>query len=682
MLRMIKNRRTMVGLEISIVVFLLLPIVFGGCNRSKAKNKTSSKPRRVFVLGVDAMDFGITTKLLNSGRLPNFAALAREGTFLPLQTTMPPLSPVAWTNFTTGMNSGGHGVFDFLVRNPKKMNNGLVMEDGVTRTVGQAQRGSPIPFTKYIWPRESRFELRRKGVPFWDVLEANDVKATIYKMPANFPVSSSKARILSGMGTPDIEGTYGMFSYVTTDSFDWGKGIQGGRIHKAIIENGRVFIRNDGNGKKRPHLRGPQNIFLQKHSDPPIHTSVAYDIFVDSSQQAVAISIQQQDILLKKGEWSPWVRVEFEFIPQVKSAHGVVKFYLKSVSEELRLFISPVNLAPGSDGLATNDFDMELSRSCGLFYSKGMSEQTKAMSQGILTTDEYIHQSNMVLSERIKALDLLLANFNEGCLFFYISTLDLDSHIMWKHHDPKHPARSQTTPVRYSKHIIHRYEQMDKILGSVRAKLQPGDLLYVISDHGFSSFRRQVNLVRWLHQKGYLKYSSQLKARLSQFYSDIDWKQTTAYCIGFNGLCINVRGREASGIIPQYEYDKVVEQIRAELLALKDVNGIKVFSNIYRASEVYSGSEMSHAPDLILGYNSGYGPSDKSVSGTWGGYVISDRLGGFTGHHCMDYKLVPGVLFCNQTLKKKQARLEDITATILNDFGVLPPKNMTGVSLR
>jgi len=658
MLAVTKRRRPKVGMKISIVILLLFPIAVGGCNRSRAKNEKSSKPRRVLVLGIDAMDFGITTKLLNSGRLPNFAALAREGTFLPLQTSMPPLSPVAWTNFTTGMNSGGHGVFDFLVRDYSKMNDGFLPEDGVTHTVGQAQRGVPIPFTKYLWPREPTLELRRKGLPFWDILEANGIKATIYKMPANFPVSSSKARTLSGMGTSDIEGTYGMFSYVTTDSSDWDKDIQGGRIHKAFVENGKVFIQNGENGKQRPALRGPKNPFLQKSFDTSIQTSVAYDIFVDATQQAVAISIQQQDILLKKGEWSPWVQVEFELIPHAKSVHGIVRFYLKSVSKQLRLFVSPINLAPGSEGLATNNFDMELLKSCGLFYSRGMSEQTKALSQGVLTTDEYITQSNMVLSERIKALDSLLANFNEGCLFFYISTLDLDSHVMWKYYDPKHPARSRTTPKRYAEHIINRYEQMDKILGSVRAKLRPGDLLYVISDHGFSPFRRQVNLVRWLHQEGYLRYSSPLKARLSQFYSDIDWQKTTAYCIGFNGLCINLEGREANGIIPQYEYEKVVEQIRSELMALRDTDGTKIFTNIYRASEVYSGNQMSNAPDLILGYNAGYGPSDKSVSGTWGEYVITDRLDGFTGHHCMDYQLVPGVLFCNQTLTKKQARLE------------------------
>ncbi len=323
----------------------------------------------------------------------------------------------------------------------------------------------------------------------------------------------------------------------------------------------------------------------------------------------------------------------------------------------------------------------QLQESCGYFYTKGMSEQTKALTQDIFTVEEYIAQSDMVLRERLTALDALLSEFKEGFLFFYISTLDLDSHVMWKYHDSSHPAGSGSDGNKYSNHIIDRYKRMDAVLGYVRSTLGSRDILYVISDHGFAPFRRQFHLMRWLHKERYLVYKSPVKARLSKLYADIDWQKTLAYGVGFNGLYLNLKGREASGVVDQADYDKLLDRIRRELLDFRDINGQRVFRNVYHHSEIYDGEELANAPDLILGYDEGYGPSDKSVAGTWSEYVLSDRLEGFTGHHFMDYRLVPGVVFSTRALSADKARLEDVTATILKEFGINPAADMTGIPL-
>jgi predicted AlkP superfamily phosphohydrolase/phosphomutase len=70
--------------------------------------------KRVVVLGLDGLDHNLTEKFLAEGRLPNLAALRDLGDFKALATTLPPISPVAWSSFQTGVNPGKHNIFDFL----------------------------------------------------------------------------------------------------------------------------------------------------------------------------------------------------------------------------------------------------------------------------------------------------------------------------------------------------------------------------------------------------------------------------------------------------------------------------------------------------------------------------------------------------------------------------------------
>lgn len=408
---------------------------------------------------------------------------------------------------------------------------------------------------------------------------------------------------------------------------------------------------------------------------------VYFDIYADLAERTAVIVLQDQEAVITEGEWSPWLTVEFQLLPHVKSVRGIVRFYLQEAGDRFRLYASPVNLAPGTSGLGTRGFDEQLLKALGPYYTKGMPEQTKALTQGLFTLGEYIAQSDMVLGERIKALDFLLEGFEKGFLFFYISTLDADCHVLWKHHDPTHQADYEKISSPYAGAIVERYMKMDEVLGRTRSRLRREDVLYVISDHGFGPFTSGLNLLAWLEKQGYLVYASCVKKRLSKFYADIDWSRTRAYPVGFNGLCLNLRGREAGGIVRPEEYDRLVEEIRDRLLAFRDTNGKAVFRNIYRPAEIYAGPQVKEAPDLILGHDRGYGPSDDSVLGAWPDGPVVSSVDGFSGHHCFDYKIVPGVLFSTRKLSVRQAGLADVTATVLKDFGIAPTEEMTGTPL-
>jgi predicted AlkP superfamily phosphohydrolase/phosphomutase len=647
------------------------------------QKKVDGATRRVIVLAIDAMDYHLSRQLMNEGLLPNFTALGRRGSFAALTTSMPPLSPVAWTNFITGMNPGGHGVFDFLRRDPLRVKDGFLPEDGVVQTmIGAAPRERRIPFTSYVWPHRKEQVLLRSGQPFWDMLTSRGVEATIYKMPANFPVASSQARILSGMGTPDIEGSYGTFTFVTARKADWNRRITGGRILRAEVVDGIVSVKRQAEDKALPYLRGPVNPFLSKElSSQERYAEVPFEVFLDREENAAAIVIQGRDIVLKQGDWSRWVEVRFDLLPPLKAINGLVRFYLQEVCPSFRLFVSPVNLAPGTEGLATQAFDIYLQNGVGPFYTKGMSEQTKGLTEGILSLDEYLAQSDLVLQDRVKALQFLLSEIDRGLLFFYVSTLDLDSHVMQGRWDSSFNTPQGGDIPGSLNLIVRRYQQMDQILGKVLSKLGSRDVLYVISDHGFAPFHREFNLPRWLEMEGYLVYQDPIRARISECYSYVNWEKTLAYGVGYNGLFLNLKGREAKGLVLQEDYERLREEIRSRLLKLRDTNGKRVFRSVYRKEDIYSGARLLEAPDLILGYDRGYGPSDESVLGTWCEEVISPHERGFTGHHLVDYRLVPGVLFSTRKLRPLDARLEDVTVTLLREFGISPALEMTGKAL-
>ncbi len=207
--------------------------------------------KKVFILAVDGLDPKLLEEFMAAGHLPNFKELASRGDFKPLQTTMPPLSPVAWSTFITGMDPGGHAIFDFIHRDPATMIPYLSL----------AKAGDParsLSFGSWVIPLGGgSLEQLRQGPAFWQILEEHGVPTTVFRMPANFPPVTSKGKSLSGMGTPDILGTPGIFSFYTNESIDNTEDLAGGRVFEIEVINDTISAT----------LVGPKNSFRRIPKD-------------------------------------------------------------------------------------------------------------------------------------------------------------------------------------------------------------------------------------------------------------------------------------------------------------------------------------------------------------------------------------------------------------------------------
>jgi predicted AlkP superfamily phosphohydrolase/phosphomutase len=648
----------------------------------------ATKFPRVVVLGIDGLDPKVLRDVMakHPDRMLSFERLVAEGGLNELATTIPPQSPVAWSTFITGLDPGGHGIFDFLHRDPdsRAPTPSTTKQDPV-RTIA-------LP-GEWQFPLGGESETNRTGVAFWKMLADRGVPAFIWRMPANFPVEPAKGLSFSGMMTPAIDSAYGRCTSWTTDP-----------TAASFGASSRIIPVSEFDGRIDTYLSGPDNAF-KEHGEA---ARIDVRVFLDREVNAATVEIADRLIVLQPGQWSDFVRVSFDLLPvATASVKGIVRFHLRSLSP-FELYASPVNIDPMDPIVPVSEpsgASAEVARAVGLFYTQGMPEDVNALKEEILTDVEFMQQSDLVHHEGTRLMDYAvqrwLAEKDGGFLFFYFSGVDLCGHMMWRHADAEHPfhdpafARSDSSS--WSKRdgstwgdvVEDLYLRMDGVIGDLRAQLPDDATLLVISDHGFATFRRKFSLNTWLLDHGYLVLKEGRTKERSRddpehepvYVMDaVDWSRTRAYGIGFSGLYLNLKGREVGGIVePGAQADALVLEIKAALEAVRDGDERPIV-RCDVASEVYHGTRTREAPELIVGYNAGYGNSDESSTGRIPHDVLedNDRSGTFTGSHLMAPEVVPGTLLCNRKVAPGNHRLEDVTVEILKSYRVAPAPGMRG----
>jgi predicted AlkP superfamily phosphohydrolase/phosphomutase len=694
-----------------------------GAQRPDSAAVTGRTTAGVVVLGFDGVDPRLVERWMNEGHLPNLDRLRREGTFAPLGTTTPPQTPVSWTSFATGINPGRHGIFDFLSRDVKTYQPGYAMFDVGDKPVGLGRgnrlaggallallagsflflllrrRGIAglfvtfgvalavfaagyIAIAQYVPLRRPVVTRKTEGMTFWERAAEAGKKCRIIRVPAMFPPEPFEhGEIQSGLGVPDIRGTSGTYTFYTTERR------QGS---SANTEKGGVLKEVSFlNGETPTEILGPRNKLFD--NPPDIQIPLHIKLNKTATPPSVTLTTSGQTLTLEEGNWSPWVSLEFPFNRFIK-ARGIARFHLVSV-EPFGLYLSPINLDPEKPVLPISwpaNFSADLAERFGLYKTIGWENDTFALDEEIIDDRAFLDDVDFTVDTWVPMMETLMT---EGDLDLYVHVWDFTDrvgHMFWRTLDPEHPAADSLALLPYKDVVLETYKRMDDIVGRVMARISPGTMLLVCSDHGFNSWHKSVNYNTWLVKNGFmtLKSSGAPNAMMTlddlfgqgQFWPNVDWTKTKAYALGLGDLYVNLRGRESQGAVDPADYEAVRDSLISGLTAFVDsTNGEHPVRNVYRREDVYNDFDPNLIPDLFIANNDRYRVSwQTSLGGIPPNlFEINDKK--WSGDHCsLDAAITRGVFLSNRRLDASKATILDLHPTILSALGVTIPEGLDG----
>jgi len=616
--------------------------------------------KRLIVVGLDGQDPKLTDRFMQDGLLPNFEKLAKMGCYRRLRTTFPSLSPVAWSSFSTGTNPGRHNIFDFLDRDRQ-----TYLPLLSSTRVGKVPRF--LKLGRYRLPLgKPSLRLLRRSKPFWTILGEHRIWSTILRVPITFPPDNFYGAELSAMSAPDLLGSQGTFLLYTTRPSS-GRFKEGGIRVPVALEGDRIVAT----------VQGPENTFLE--GGPPLE--IAMRVSLDRARRQVHVDLGDAHVDLTPGQLSDWVRLRFRAIPGI-DVTGLSRLLVTEMGEHFSLYMSPICIDPEKPVMPIahpSYYATYLAKRIGPYSTLGLAEDTWALNEGVIDDGTFLKQTYDIDQERESMFFAALDRLKRGSLVCVFDATDRIQHMFWRYTEQGHPAAAGLENAEHRDAITKLYQHNDALVGRVIDRLGDGDVLMVISDHGFSSFRRGVNLNSWLQREGYLTLKAGADGT-SEWLRDVDWQATKAYCIGLTGMFFNLRGREREGIVaPGAEADALKAEIIAKLNGLRDGDrGETGIREVFDTAKLYTGPYLENAPELLIGYNAGYRTSWDCATGVVAGPVFEDNVKPWSGDHSVDPRLVPGVFFCNRAIDGQEPALVDIAPTALRLFGIEPPGYMDG----
>lgn len=625
---------------------------FGGTGTMANGLKTGPRFERCIVLGMDGLDPRIVVALMGENKLPNFARVANEGSFGPLETSNPAMSPVAWSNIASGAGPGRHGVFDFIHRDPSDYMPYISLRKSSSGVFG------------------TRYEKARRVDGFWRYTSDAGVPTTVLRWPVTFPPEKVNGRFLSGLGVPDLLGTEGQYTFYTTEPVPendpsphnvvqvrW-EHVRGGTIH-TILKGPRIGRGRIMEVSLTCRRRDAETCRLEVGGKPVSEA--------------------------RRGQWTPWIRITFK--AGLTRVCGMTRILLLEAEPQFRLLASPIHLDPEDPPFNISwpaTYARSLHDRIGAYHTLGMPEMVHPLSHRRYGYDAFLAQVQAVRQERKEMFLTELERFDRGVFAFVFDHTDRIQHALWATRDPAHPMYDSAEALSYGHVIQDVYREMDVCLGQAMQSTNGRTLLLVVSDHGFGSFRRQVHLNRWLVANGYMRLKGSPDAEGRGLFQDVDWRRTRAYAVGFSSIYLNLAGREGGGVVKRDErLHGLRNEIASKLQNLTDPDsGDRVIHRVYPGGQIYRGGPLvAEAPDLVVGFRPGYRASWQTALGGAPTAVVEDNKSRWSGDHIFDPDLVPGIILTNATLRRQRYRSTDVAPTILASLGLNAPRHMTGRDL-
>ncbi|MDH5627007.1 MAG: alkaline phosphatase family protein, partial [Candidatus Krumholzibacteria bacterium] len=426
-----------------------------------------ARARRVIVLGLDGLDPRICDELMARGELPNLSKLRDEGAYRRLETSMPALSPVAWSTFATSTDCSGHGIYDFIARDPRSYAPQLSSSEvyGSTRVIRLGPIRIPI----------SRGGVRglRRSRTFWSVLSDHGVFSSVLRVPITFPVEKIDGVMVAGMCVPDLRGTQGSFTLLSSEA------------PAREIGGVRVSIPAEGGTVEIP---GPPSPLDGGVVTTAVTIRRARNKRGEERFELVAGS---EVIALDVGRYTPWVRLPFRAGRGV-TMHGIARFLPVSLNGSIAVYMTPIHIDPEKPALPISHpsvFSVYLAKLQGAFATLGLAEDTGALNDDVIDEQGFLDQAYGIHDERRAMWFHTLDRLRNGLAVCVFDVSDRLQHMFYRYLDPTHPANAGRDTTRHADALHDMYRRMDVLVGETMRYVDKKTAVFVISDHGFSNFR-------------------------------------------------------------------------------------------------------------------------------------------------------------------------------------------------
>lgn len=665
----------------------------------RSRRPLSKFSQRLVILGFDGMDPALVSRWMKEGKLPHLKQLAAQGGVYSLATTHSPESPTAWASFATGVNPGKHNIYDFLVRDTA-----TYLPD-----LGMVHREPARFLFDYIPYAKPKLSSIRGATSFWVTAGNAGVRSSVLTVPVTFPPENvPNGEMLAGLPLPDIRGTMGTFYYFATDlsRYEEGNTEFGGILKRLVVENDVA----------QTELIGPPNPIIKQKIQairtngaltPADRTAIAdlqgqedvripLTIHWNRGAKTATVEIAGESLLLEPGKLSRWIDLDFKVNVFVR-VHGMAQLLLLNAGSELQLYISPVNWKPDNPPVPMSSppsFSADLFRRLGYYRTLGWAEATWPLNEGRIDEKTFMDDLYKAFDDRAEVILNRIDSHEWDMLVGVIESTDRVQHMMWRLMDPKHPMYDATLASRFGDSIEQVYRRADQFVGEVLQHLDPGTPVMIVSDHGFHSWRKAVNLNTWLVQQGYMVLQGQQPGEkklddlfgAGEFWENVDWSRTRAYAMGLGQIYFNLRGREGKGIVsPGAEAKQLADELSARLLTMRDPDdGSPIVRAVYKRDDVYSGEYLANASELQVGMEDGYRVSwQTTLGGTPQGIVYPNMKKWSGDHGGYDYATTAGVLISNRPVTRKGVApsIMDVAPTALKYFGLPIPNDIDGKPL-
>ena len=693
----LQKKLTIMQLTILVLFIGILGSNLSGCAGQPAMREDIQQ--KIIVLGFDGMDSDMTAQFMSEGKLPNFSRLMAQGCFYPLITSTPPESPVSWSSLLTGLNPGKTNIYDFLRRDYEYR----ILPSWASITPGQF-------LFNYLPIKKPKIENMRDGEPIWVTSTNNGVPTTVFQAPISFPCDKIPgSRITPGLGVPDAKGTQGTFSFYVDDLeilSKHAKGLAksgrdtefGGQTKEIIILPGNTIS---------DYIYGPRNPISMED------IKVEFDVVFDRKKKTATITIQNEVQTIKEKDWSDWWHVNFRVNNLIKF-DGIFLLNMVEIPGEdasgkstgnFRLYMTPINFDPSKpppmfDLSYPREYSKQLASELGdLYWTQGWAIDTWAYNEELVGDDLFLEMVDKIETRREKMVFSELKKDNWKLFIGVFQATDRVQHMFYRLWDDTHPRYDPDDVAKLGSPILDIYQRADAFVGKVLDEIVDDDTtLIIISDHGFNSFRRAVNLNRILINNGFLKIKPEFEAAnqrtledifegdKGQFFSYVDWSQSKAYALGLGQIYLNLNGREVEGIVePGAEEESVKKEISDLLLSILDpeYDNTQVFSRIFDGKKIYHGNHMDQAPDLVVGMSDGYRISWQTCLGgaPLDEIEFNDRY--WSGDHCAyDPAITNGIFFSNRMIDNRTPSHLDLAPSIFSLLDIPLSDNLDGKAFK